>query len=77
MNGTNKHIGRGPNGVAPKLDISEEVLNKRDEEKPVKEEKQTKEDKKTKLEKEMKQAIADERYEDAAKLRDQLKEVDG
>ncbi len=77
MNGTNKHIGRGPNGVAPKLDISDELLNKRNEEKPKKEEKQTKEDKKAKLEKEMKQAIADERYEDAAKLRDQLKEVDG
>ena len=29
------------------------------------------------IEKEMKQAISEERYEDAAKLRDQLKEVDG
>ena len=77
MHGTNKHIGRGPNGVAPKLDISDELLNKSNKEKPAKEEKQTKEDKKAKLEKEMKQAIADERYEDAAKLRDQLKEVDG
>ena len=32
-------------------------------------------DKKAKLEQEMKQAIAEERYEDAAKIRDQLKEV--
>ena len=77
MNGTNIHIGRGPNGVAPKLDISDELLKKKDDEKLAKEGKDTKEDKKAKLEKEMKQAISEERYEDAAKLRDQLKEVDG
>ena len=81
MNGTSKHIGRGPNGVAPKLDISDELLNRKPEQKEDKDNKEAKEvkegtvDKKAKLEQEMKQAIAEERYEDAAKIRDQLKEV--
>ena len=58
MNGTSHHIGRGPNGIAPKLDISDELLNNNKEEKEVKEEKI---DKKAKLEQDLKQAIADER----------------
>ena len=72
MHGTSKHIGRGPNGVAPKLDIPDDILKKKPEESKAKKEKV---DKKEKLEQELKQAIADERYEDAAKIRDQLKEV--
>ena len=80
MNGTSHHIGRGPNGVAPKLDISDELLNKKASEKETKNnndgnEKEKKVDKKAKLEQDLKQAIADERYEDAAKIRDELKEV--
>ena len=73
MHGTNKHIGRGPNGVAPKFDISEAVLEGKPTKENVKEEKVNN---KEKLEQELKQAIADERYEDAAKIRDKLKEED-
>ena len=39
-------------------------------------EKQAKAEKKQELQKEMEEAISEERYEDAAKLRDQIKELD-
>ena len=71
IHGTSRHIGRGPNGIAPKLEVSN--LTKTKEKEELKEVKPV--DKKAKLEQDLQKAIADERYEDAAKIRDELKEM--
>ena len=66
LHGTSKHIGRGPKGKAEKLNV-ENVDNKKEEKKT--------ESKKEMLERELEKAIKEERYEDAAKIRDELKEM--
>ena len=65
LHGTAKHIGRSPKGKAEKIKIED------------KDEKQEKpeENKKEKLEKDLEKAIKEERYEDAAKIRDMIKEM--
>lgn len=76
IHGTSQHIGRGPNGITPKLEVSDALYNsdsKVDSKKT--EDKKEEKDSKTEIEKELKKAIAEERYEDAAKLRDKLKEM--
>ncbi len=68
LHGTAKHIGRGPNGKAEKIKVEEnkkEDSNKQDQN----------ENKKERLEKELEKAIKEERYEDAAKIRDEIKEM--
>ncbi len=66
LHGTAKHIGRVPKGKAEKIKIEdnkeEKVENKEDI-------------KKEKLEQDLAKAIKEERYEDAAKIRDELKEM--
>ncbi len=66
LHGTAKHIGRGPNGKAEKIKIEDSKIEKKEN---------PEEDKKEKLEKELEKAIKEERYEDAAKIRDEIKEM--
>ena len=66
LHGTAKHIGRIPKGKADKIVVEEKEENK---------EEKKEENKKEKLEKELEKAIKEERYEDAAKIRDELKEM--
>lgn len=66
LHGTAKHIGRGPNGKAEKIKIEDSKNEKKEN---------PEEDKKEKLEKELEKAIKEERYEDAAKIRDEIKEM--
>ena len=66
LHGTAKHTGRIPKGKADKIVIEEKEENK---------EEKKEDNKKEKLEKELEKAIKEERYEDAAKIRDELKEM--
>lgn len=66
IQGNTKHVGR-----VPGRNVNNNIDNIKKEE-PAKVEKTQKE----KLEEELKQAIKEERYEDAAKLRDQIKTLD-
>ena len=68
LHGTAKHIGRGPNGKAEKIKVEE--IKKEDSKKQ-----DENQNKKEKLEKELEKAIKEERYEDAAKIRDEIKEM--
>ena len=69
IQGSNKHIGR----------IGKIVDNKIDKKITKKEEKNndTKQSKLEKLQEDLKQSIKEERYEDAAKLRDEIKKLEG
>ena len=67
MQGSNRHTGRLGEIPEKKVDIKKEI--------PKKEE--VKEDKLNKLEKDLKEAIKEERYEDAAKIRDEIKKEEG
>ena len=64
LHGTAKHVGRIPKGKAEEIKIEDEQKVKSKEEY-----------KKEKLEEDLKKAIKEERYEDAAKIRDELKEM--
>ena len=71
LHGTAKHIGRGAKNV-------DELLNKKSNNKTSKNNEKCKDEKSTKLEelqKELDKAIKEERYEDAAKIRDKIKEM--
>ena len=72
LHGTSRHIGRGPGSKASKIKIESDDK----EEKKEKEKANKPEDKKTELQRELDKAIKEERYEDAAKLRDQIKALD-
>ena len=78
LHGTAKHVGRLPKVKASNvennkfdIDIEKNKVSNKETTKEVKED-----DKKKKLEKELESAIKEERYEDAAKIRDELKEMD-
>lgn len=73
LQGHTRHVGRGINR-----------LNSRDNERAIeknngsnKKESEEKDDKLTKLQHDLKQAIKEERYEDAAKIRDDIKKMNG
>ncbi len=66
LHGTSKHIGRLPNGKAEKITVEADSGDK---------EKNKESDKKKMLERDLEKAIKEERYEDAAKIRDELKEM--
>ena len=66
LHGTSKHIGRLPKTKADKIVVEEKNENKKQDKE---------ESKKEKLERELEKAIKEERYEDAAKIRDELKEM--
>ena len=66
LHGTAKHIGRGSDSKAEEIKV--EITNSNEENA------ENKNNKKNKLQKELEKAIKEERYEDAAKIRDMLKE---
>ena len=71
LHGTAKHIGRGAKNV-------DELLNKKTNKNASKNNENSKDEKNSKLEdlqKELDKAIKEERYEDAAKIRDKIKEM--
>ena len=71
LHGTAKHIGRGAKNV-------NELLNKKNSKSASKNNENSKDEKSSKLEdlqKELDKAIKEERYEDAAKIRDKIKEM--
>lgn len=76
LHGTSTHFGRKP-GVEAKPIVDKVSVDKDKKEtskvNPKKEE--SKEEKIARLERELEKAIKDERYEDAAKIRDELKEM--
>ena len=67
LHGTSKHIGRGIKSAS--LEESQKI-------KPKKQEKDKKKDELENLKKDLEKAIKEERYEDAAKIRDKIKEID-
>ena len=79
LHGTARHIGRIPGAKASKIKIDDE--NSKDSENNSNEAsnknaKNEPESKKEKLQAELEKAIKEERYEDAAKIRDELKEIE-
>lgn len=73
LHGSNKHLGRKVLNSASN-NIETNSLNKSETEN--KEKVSGKDDKLSKLQKDLKKAIADERYEEAAKIRDQIKMIE-
>ena len=67
LHGTSKHIGRG---------IKSANLEKNQKVKPKKQEKDKKQDELENLKRELEKAIKEEKYEDAAKIRDKIKEIE-
>lgn len=67
LHGTSEHIGRGIKSAS--LEESQKI-------KPKKQEKDKKKDELENLKKDLEKAIKEERYEDAAKIRDKIKEID-
>ena len=71
IHGSTGHVGRcekvteGDENITEKLNKNEKAKSKKTE----------KEDKVEKLESELKQAVKEERYEDAAKIRDEIKKL--
>ena len=72
LHGSNKYIGR--KALNSETNITKETKNEEKIEK--KDSKDTKETKLAKLQNDLKKAIAEERYEDAAKLRDEIKKLE-
>lgn len=75
LHGTARHIGRIPGKRANNIKINEENQNNK-EEKNDSNNKPNKVNKKEELQQELEKAIKEERYEDAAKIRDKLKEIE-
>lgn len=78
LQGSVKHVGRRPLNIEEKIENKE--VNKGVKVESNKEEKQTKENKKEnelmKLQKDLNKAIEEERYEDAAVIRDEIKKIE-
>ncbi len=72
MQGSNRHVGRIGKIIDNKIDkkMGKTVKNQEEQKKP------KKETKLEKLQEELKKAIKDERYEEAAKIRDEIKKLD-
>ena len=71
LQGANRHVGRIGKMIDNKIDSQN-----RNKENPNKEGKKLEENKLEKLQKELKEAIKEERYEDAAKIRDEIKKLE-
>ena len=69
LQGATRHVGRGYREIEPKAGDVEKHVEKANN----KEKKETKLDK---LQKDLQKAIKDERYEDAAKIRDEIKKIE-
>ena len=74
LHGTAKHIGRGPKETAKKIKIEDEKNNDEIDNKVDGKNKANNE--KEKLQKQLEKAIKEERYEDAASIRDQIKSIE-
>ena len=73
LHGTAKHIGRGVNNKVKPIKIEDNKSESKIEKQENKED--NKENHKEQLQKDLEKAIKEERYEDAAKIRDELKEM--
>ena len=71
LHGTYKHIGRAPKNIVKEIDIKKVKDEEKKETKKVDE----KQEKINKLNKDLQKAIKEERYEDAAKIRDEIKKI--
>lgn len=71
LQGANRHVGRGYREITS--EISENKSSVEDKTLPKKEKRESKLEK---LQKDLQKAIKDERYEDAAKIRDEIKEIE-
>ncbi len=84
INGTDKHVGRGPKGKGQDISIDVSALkndkenseNNVDDGSKSEPKNETKDAKLKRLQKELDKAIKAENYEEAAKIRDQIKEMD-
>lgn len=78
IQGANHHIGRVGKIIDDKIEQKiEKQANKKEEEPKMKQEEEKKiESRLDKLQEELKQAIKEERYEEAAKIRDEIKEIE-
>ena len=76
MQGANRHVGRVGKMIDSKID--EKIANQstQKKEKPNKPEDHKKENQLEKLQEQLKQAIKDEKYEEAAKIRDEIKKIE-
>ena len=73
LHGTAKHRGRAPKNILSKGDIYSK--NTKEEKTEVEHKVDEKQEKINKLNKDLQQAIKEERYEDAAKYRDEIKKI--
>lgn len=71
LHGNNIHTGKKAKTIISKTEPLDNALVKETQKKP------TKKDNLIKLQEELKMAIREERYEDAAKLRDEIKKLEG
>lgn len=75
LHGTSRHIGRGPKKLSKFSGKNENKDIKINEENTKEKQEKNQESQKEKLQKDLDQAIKEERYEDAAKIRDELKKL--
>ena len=78
IHGANRHVGRlGEIAPASNLEIKKNEVISKDKTNKTKESKtSSKQSKEDKLKQELQKAIKEERYEDAAKLRDEIKKLE-
>ena len=73
LHGTSKHIGRKPKNIVKAIDT--QSTKKEEKAKKIEKKVDEKQEKINKLNKDLQKAIKDERYEDAAKIRDEIKKL--
>ena len=78
LHGSSKHIGRKYREAIDELEYNKNQVksNKKQNEQSAKKEQAKEETKIESLQKELKKAIKDERYEEAAKIRDEIKKIE-
>lgn len=75
LHGSNKHLGRKAVGTGPVSAHKQNNVGVGVPDDPQNDKTITKENKLEQLQKDLKRAISEERYEDAAKIRDEIKEI--
>ncbi len=76
LHGTNRHVGRIGKIIDSKIDNKNEKIENKKEDVEKANEISKEQNKIEKLQEELKQAIKEERYEDAAKIRDEIKKLE-
>lgn len=76
INGTDKHVGKGPKGKGQAIDLQIESKDEKDKSEVEEKKDESKEEKIARLQKELDKAIKEEKYEEAAKIRDEIKECE-